>query len=129
MLELALSWKWPGSQFVVRGDTLERWDGPGAEPTADEITAAVADYTANYQPKEVLTRDIIRRMTPVEVKWFALNTDGSVLQLWHTMLSGVSTNVNGAEFKQGWAYVKSVGVPTPWADAATADARQAAICG
>lgn len=45
----AIVWKWPGARCVVRGDVLERWDGPMAQPSAAEITQAVADYTPAVQ--------------------------------------------------------------------------------
>lgn len=45
-LSEVISWKWPGARCVVRGDALERWDGPMAQPTQAEIDQAVIDFQA-----------------------------------------------------------------------------------
>ena len=42
----AIQWHWPGARCVIRGDVLERWDGPMARPTAAELAQAVTDYQA-----------------------------------------------------------------------------------
>jgi hypothetical protein len=41
----AIQKRWPGACLVVRGDVVERWDGPMARPTDAEIAQAIADYT------------------------------------------------------------------------------------
>lgn len=42
----AIAWKWPGAHCIVRGDVLERWDGPMAQPSEQEIAQAAIDYAA-----------------------------------------------------------------------------------
>ena len=46
-LTQAIQWRWPGARCVIRGGALERWDGPMAQPSANEIAQALTDYTAN----------------------------------------------------------------------------------
>lgn len=41
-----IQWRWAGAQCVVRGNTLDRWDGPMPCPTEDEFAAALADYAS-----------------------------------------------------------------------------------
>lgn len=45
MLAEAIAVKWPGARVVVRGEVLERWDGPMAQPSPAEIAQAVAEFT------------------------------------------------------------------------------------
>lgn len=42
----AIQWKWPGAQCVVRGGSLERWDGPGECPSRQALVAAQKGYAA-----------------------------------------------------------------------------------
>lgn len=46
-----IHWKWPGARCVVRGnpgaESVERWDGPMAQPSAGELAQAVIDYAAD----------------------------------------------------------------------------------
>jgi len=46
MLMRAIQYQWPGAQCVVRGDAVERWDGPMPQPSDAEIAAALAAYSA-----------------------------------------------------------------------------------
>lgn len=41
----AIQWRWPGALVVIRGDVVERWDGPMARPSDAEIAQAVTDFT------------------------------------------------------------------------------------
>lgn len=41
-----IQWKWPGAQVVVRGEVIERWDGPMPRPTDAELAKAQVDYAA-----------------------------------------------------------------------------------
>jgi hypothetical protein len=55
MLIDAILWRWPGAHCVVRNETLERWDGPMAQPTPAEIAQAVTDFTPAIQKTVIFT--------------------------------------------------------------------------
>lgn len=59
----AILWRWPGARCVVRGDVVDRWDGPMARPTDAEITQAVADYTTQgIAAQETRDRDLAMKV-------------------------------------------------------------------
>ena len=43
-LAKAIQWKWPGAQVVIRGTTIERWDGPMPRPSDAAIAQAVTEF-------------------------------------------------------------------------------------
>jgi hypothetical protein len=47
-----ITWKRPGAKFVVDGPgfdgTIRIWEGPGDEPTAEELAEWTAEYVAQH---------------------------------------------------------------------------------
>lgn len=104
----------------------EKYDGtpePAAK-TAQELAA----YDAK-QPKVIRTRDLLRRITDAEHDAIddLAKSNRRLRRLMHLMLSDGTTDVNHSEFIQGWQFIKSIGIPAIWPDAATADAAIARI--
>lgn len=103
----------------------QKWDGAAiVAKTQAEIDA----YDAT-QPKLIRTRDLLRRITNAEQDAIdeLAKTTKPLKRLMHLMLSDGYTDVNHADFVQGWAYIKSIGIPAIWPDAAAADAAIARI--
>lgn len=106
----------------------EKYSGDPVNPIAAKSAAEVAAYDAAL-PKVVRTRDLLRRITDAEHDAIEdlSKTNRRLGRLMRLMLSDGSTDVNHPEFVQGWAYIKSIGIPAVWPDAATADAAIARI--
>lgn len=90
--------------------------------------AEIAAYEAT-QPKVIRTRALLRRITDAEHDAIddLSKSNKRVRRLMHLMLADATTDVNHSEFIQGWAYIKSIGIPAVWPDAAAADAAIARI--
>ena len=103
----------------------QKWNG--SEVIAKSV-AEIAAYDAR-QPKVIRTRDLLRRITDAEHDAIddLAKSNRRVRRLMHLMLADATTDVNHPEFIQGWQFLKSVGIPAIWPDAATADAAIARI--
>lgn len=126
----AIQWRWPGARCVIRGDVLERWEGPMARPSDAEIAQAVADYTPDVAPKLITTRDLMElRLTEDEHFNIAVlaRRNKTVSRLMHQLLAGGTVDLNSPKFIAGLAYLKAVGIPAVWPDAAAANSRIAQI--
>lgn len=98
--------------------------------TAEEQAAAAAEA-----PRMVETRDIIRRMTPEELRAldrFGLLADHAQAPIVHklmlTLRTGGPVNAHSAEMKAGMQAIAEIGVAIGiWPDLATAQARAADV--
>ena len=98
--------------------------------TAEELVAAAAEA-----PRMVETRDIIRRMTPEELRAldrFGLLSDHAQAPVVHklmlTLRTGGPVNAHSAEMKAGMQAIAEIGVAIGiWPDLATAQARAADV--
>ena len=97
------------------------------DPTG--MTQAEIDAYEAAKPKVIRTRDLLRRITDAEHDAIddLAKSNKRVRRLMHLMLADATTDVNHQEFVQGWQFLKSVGIPAIWPDAATADAAIARI--
>lgn len=92
MLHAALMWKWPGAKCVVRGGTLERWDGPQVQPTDAEIAQALTDYRAqNIAVTEERDRQIDQKLmialaTAVHKRFKLLPGDTMTAAQWKALI-------------------------------------------
>lgn len=125
----------PAGSIVLRDDGagpyIETWNAQvlGPRPTQGELEAVTTEQAASMETKPVRTRDLLRRITAAEQDAIddLAKTNKPLRRLMHLMLSDSTTDVNHPEFVQAWAYIKSIGVPAIWPDAATADAAIARI--
>ena len=103
--------------------------GQATAPFIRPATAAEITAYDGAQPKVLRTRDLLRRITDAEHDAIddLAKSNKRVRRLMHLMLADATTDVNHPEFVQGWQFLKSVGIPAIWPDAATADAAIARI--
>lgn len=115
------------------GPYIALWNNDllGARPTAEELAAVTEEESQQALPRQMLTREILRRMTAAEhraLERFGLLSEderaADVLKLINLLKADRETNVHSAEAVEGWTLIKAVGVAIGlWADAAAADAR------
>lgn len=99
----------------------EKWDGSAI---VAKTAAEVANYDATI-PNPIDGREFLDRFTDTEYAGFTdiAKTNITVRRLLDTATASATVDVNHTRTVQGLAYLKSVGVPSVWADNATADQR------
>lgn len=116
-----------GEGAPLPDERAQKWDAI-ARSIVQRSPAEIAAFDAT-QPKVIKTRDLLRRITADEhdaIEDLA-KTNKLLKRMMRLMLSDGTTDVNHPEFVQGWAYIKSIGIPAVWPDAAAADAAIARI--
>ena len=103
-LSEAIQWRWPGAQVVVRGDVVERWDGPTARPTDDEIVQAVADYHT--------VKDDVRRDAAVRAR---LNDDRLISSVVWAVIESVNPPATRAKYDAVRSKIIDAYKARPWA--------------
>lgn len=68
----AIDWKFPGSLYIIRGDKIETWLGPGPQPSEEDIKQIINEYE-----KDKVNIDIIK-----ENKNFCYNSNIVSLMGW-----------------------------------------------
>lgn len=106
----AIQKQWPGAMVVLNGGVVERWDGPGAQPSGAQIQAALDAYTpavelsdaaqGTSRQKDVLTdcAMLVRARIGIAA-WNALTTPQKVSQtlaeadVWKTVREFIDDKV------------------------------------
>ena len=92
----------------------------------DTTAAELAAYDA-AQPLWIDGREVMRRLaasTHLGLERLS-QTDATVCKLWNTLKAGGNVNVHSAEFTEGAAYLRTIGIPSVWPDVAAFDAELA----
>ena len=99
----------------------------GGVALRDTTAAELAAYDA-AQPLWIDGREVMRRLaasTHLGLERLS-QTDATVCKLWNTLKAGGNVNVHSAEFTEGAAYLRTVGIPSVWPDVAAFDAERLA---
>ena len=116
------------SIVIVPGEKMpdsatQKWNGSAVvDKTAEELAA----YDA-AQPLWIDGREVMRRLadsTHLGLERLS-QTDATVCKLWNTLKAGGNVNVHSAEFIEGAAYLRTIGIPSVWPDVAAFDAELA----
>ena len=109
---------------IIPDTRTQKWNGSAVvDKTAGELTA----YDA-AQPLWIDGREVMRRLaasTHLGLERLS-QTDATVCKLWNTLKAGGNVNVHSAEFTEGAAYLRTVGIPSVWPDVAAFDAERLA---
>jgi hypothetical protein len=87
-----IEWRWPGARVIVRGDVLERWDGPMPQPSAAELTQAVTDYEAQgvarlqTRQRDLALRGIKALAIAIQKRLRAANVDTITPAQWQNQI-------------------------------------------